>query len=69
MGTSIHVVLLSHSAVLYIVIVLQGSRTGFTSSNFRRLQCRCLDLSWLAVELCDSLWRHVNAASGVQGEI
>lgn len=31
-------------------------------------QCRCLGLSWLAVDLCDSLWSP-SAASGAQGEI
>lgn len=43
-------------------------RLGFKSFNFRCSQYSCLGLSWLAVDLCDSLWSP-SAASGVQGEI
>lgn len=42
---------------------------GFMSSNCRCSQCRCLSPNWLAVDLCDRLWRCVNAARGVRNEV
>lgn len=53
---------------LFIRAQMREAFKGFKSFNFRCSQCRCLDPSWLAVDLRDSLWCP-NAAKGVQGEI